>query len=69
MEILELLFGFEERFGPVPDGVGFFDEFLCLFAIIPEVVSPHQGIDFAEALLGLWDVKETSAGAKVCQRR
>jgi hypothetical protein len=41
---------------------------LRLFAIVPERVAGHLGVEFAESSLQYRDVKETSAGAKVCLR-
>ena len=41
--------------------------FLRLFAVVPEFLRRHQGVEFAEAFLRAWDVKETSANAQVCR--
>ena len=61
MKIFQLFLRGEEWFDFVPKRIGFFDEFLRLFAAVPEIVSRHQGVEFAQALLRARYVKETSA--------
>jgi hypothetical protein len=64
-----LFFSSKERLNLVAKGVGVVNDGLGLFAIIPEIFDSHQRIQFADAFLGLFDVKETSANAKVFPRR
>jgi len=66
LEILDLLFRFEQRFDFSSQRVRLVDEFLRLLTIVPEVFRRHQGVQFAQAFLCARDVKETSAGAQVC---
>jgi hypothetical protein len=58
-----LLFRFEERVDLFAKRVGFVDDFLGLFAVVPEGFRSHQGVQLGQAFLGAWDVKETSASA------
>ena len=69
VEILEFLFRLEKRLNFVPQGIGFLDEFLRLFAIAPEIIRRHQGVELAQALLRAEHVKETSADARAYRRR
>src|SRR5437870_1475645 len=52
LKVLKLLLRFEEGFGLASEGVGLFDESLGLVAAVPEIISRHQGVNFAEAFLG-----------------
>ena len=69
LEIFQFLFRLEQRFDLVPKGIGFLNELLGLFAIIPEIVRRHQSVELAQALLRARYIKETSADARVCPSR
>src|SRR5206468_8660026 len=60
---------FEQGFGFAAEGAGFLDEFLGLLAVVPEIVSRHQGVNLAQTFLGAGHVKETSADGPVFRRR
>src|SRR2546429_4526350 len=55
---------FQQRLGLAAERIRLVYELLRLLAIIPEIVSRHQGVDFAEAFLCTRYVKETSADRK-----
>ena len=67
--VLELLLGLEERLEAATDRVGLVNQLLRLLAVVPESVAGHLGVEFAEATLHGWNVKETSASASVSRRR
>jgi hypothetical protein len=69
MEIFEVLFRFQERLGLIPESISLVDECLSFLAIIPEIGTRHQRIDFGEAFLGAGYVKETSADGLAYQRQ
>ena len=60
-KVFELLFRLKQRFDLVPQGIGLVNDLLGLLAVVPELLSRHQGIDFAQAFLRAGHVKETSA--------
>ena len=47
LEILQLRLGLQDGSQFFSEVIGFVDEFLGLFAIVPEVFRRHQGVDFA----------------------
>jgi hypothetical protein len=51
LEILELLFRFQQRFDLAAEGIGFVDRLLGLFAIVPEGFSCHQSVQLAQTLI------------------
>src|SRR4030095_4903457 len=65
LEIIELFLRFDQRINPAAQAIGFLDDLLSLFAIIPKTVRRHQRVQLAEALLRARYVKETSADAPV----
>ena len=62
-EILQLFFCLEQRLDFIAEGIRLVDQRLRLFAVVPEIVGGHERVEFAQALLRVGDVKETSAGA------
>jgi hypothetical protein len=68
-EIADLAFRGQNRIGFAPDVVGFADQLLGLFVVIPEVVLGHRSLNFGEAGLFAWYVKETSANWRLWRRR
>jgi hypothetical protein len=69
MEIFELLLRLEQRFSLVAERVGLVYELPGLLAVVPEILSRHQGVDFAQASLRTRHVKETSADGPVYRSR
>ena len=67
-EIVELLLQFLKRFKFVADDAGLVNDCLGPVTIVPEIVRGHQRVDLGKPVLQCGDVKETSAGAKVCPR-
>ena len=57
----KLLFRLEERLGLFTKSRGFVDQFLGLLTAVPEGLSRHERVEFAQAFLRARDVKETSA--------
>jgi hypothetical protein len=62
-EVVELLFGLEQRLDFVAEGIGLVNQPLRLFAVVPEIVGGHERIEFTQAFLCGGHVKETSADA------
>ena len=62
-EIFKLLFRLEQRLDFIAEGIGLVNQRLRLFAVVPEIVGGHQGVDFAQTFLRGGHVKETSADA------
>ena len=60
--------GADERVDFLAERPGLVDQFLRLLAVVPERFPGHLGVEFAEALLHLGDVKETSASGQVSRR-
>ena len=65
MKILDLPLRLNQRVDLFAQGIGLVNVLLGLFAIVPEGVRRHQGVELSKSFLRAWDVKETSANARV----
>jgi hypothetical protein len=63
LQIFDALVELRERLDFALDVVGFGDDFLRGFLIVPKIVAGHLRLEFGEALGQFGHVKETSASA------
>jgi hypothetical protein len=61
VKVFQLLLRLEQRINSLAQRIGFFDDLLCLLAIVPKGVPRHQGRELRQTLLRGRYVKETSA--------
>jgi hypothetical protein len=64
-EVVQPLFRLKQRLNFVAERIGLVNQRLRLFAVVPEIIGGHQGVEFAQAFLRGGHVKETSAGERV----
>ena len=60
LHVCVLRLGLEQRLDAALERRRLVDDFLSVSAIVPEIVLGHLPLDFRQAVLCLWNVKDTS---------